>query len=253
METGKYFLQAILSMNSWFFFFISSRTCKALNDAGSHRLLNTEKPTLRAWCLYATSHPVPKMCIFPWDLNSCYVFVGLLRGWEHEDWCLIPLYSTPATHDLSFFPGNTVDITVNKFTTSPCKQQFLTKSKIAVLVALHGEDHLHQTSFLLLSGLHSMTMECFTALWLGTFLIGPCGAAKKSHIHHFRNEIRLCLKVILSRKDLSCPGVSVLYMSHVQKSLSYTQSFAGFFGLLYYFFQSLAFLFFSELTGYFFF
>lgn len=158
-----------------------------------------------------------------------------------------PLYSTPTTHDLSFFPGNTVmvDITVNKFTASPCKQQFLTETKIAV--ALLGEDHLQQTFHSSCSlGCIPSPVECSTALWLWSILIGPCRAAKENHVHHFANEIRLGLKVILSRKHLylSCPGVSVHYMSHVRKSLSYTQSFTGFFGLLYYYFQSLAFKFF---------
>lgn len=81
-------------------YFISSRIRKALNDAGSHNLLNTEKPTFGPWCLYATSHSAPRDEHFPWHLNSCYLFVGLLRGWEHEDWCLIPC--TPPQPHMTF-------------------------------------------------------------------------------------------------------------------------------------------------------
>jgi len=60
----------------------------------------------------------------------------------------MPLCSTPAIHDLSLCPGNTimVDITVNKFTAGPCKQQLLTKTNTTVLAAVSGEDYYQQTS-----------------------------------------------------------------------------------------------------------
>lgn len=127
----------------------------------------------------------------------------------------------------------------NKFTGSPCKRQFLTKINTAVPVTVSGEDHCQQISC---PSCPLLTAVCASAaLHSYDFFIGLCGAAEGNHIHNLGNEWGFSLKAILSRKDLSLSwsGVSVHCMSHVLMPLMHTESFAGLFGLLYYFFQSL--------------
>lgn len=97
-------------------------------------------------CSLAVAH------LFPEDFSQCpnshSQAVGSFRGQEHEDRGLIPLSSSPATHDISLSPRRTitVDISVNKFTAGPCRQQFLTRTNTPVLATLLVEDHGQQTS-----------------------------------------------------------------------------------------------------------
>lgn len=149
METGNYFLQAILSMNSRDFF-ISSRTDKALNNTGSYHFLNPKKPSFEVWCLHHSvcnvnmQHLFPKVRVFhgaPSPISNCRIIQGL-GPWRQRPYAsvLYPSHISPFPLSWKHNYGG------NKTTAGPCKQHFLKKVNTAVLVRVSGEDHCQQTS-----------------------------------------------------------------------------------------------------------
>lgn len=123
METGNYFLQAILPLSSQHSSPFLQDDVKQLMQG--HIVLLTQKSHFCSVRFTSYSPSFLQEGDFPQHPKPHCLFSGSFRGCEHEDSYGLPLCSTPATHDLSLCPGSTirVDIDVTKLPTPAAVSQ----------------------------------------------------------------------------------------------------------------------------------